>query len=137
MDAKAKVINYLGLWMGGSNPPTVKVCEWAFVYWVHVSGNRPTMLSKKIVDRYSEFEVLDVVGDRLIRDNKTNSFYCLRSPGFYCGSEWNICQIKKGTRISSGFPLDFATLKGDKFKALQNSKPQNIKELLIRRAIAA
>ena len=131
MNAAAKVSNYLSI-----SEHLLEVREWAFVYWVRVAGQRPTMLSKKMVDRYQELELMDVIGDSLVRDNRTGHFYSLRSAGYYCGQQWSIRHIAKGTRINSEYPVDFSCLPGDIYRESPSRRPQNLRQLLIRRAAA-
>lgn len=130
MNAAAKVSNYLAI-----SEHLLNVREWAFVYWVHVKGQRPTMLSKKIVDRYSELEVLVHNGDTIIRDNHDAALYIVRSAGFYTGGGASVKRIQKGERISafSEFPL----VKGETFRVGQTSRPTTVRELIAHRSYRA
>lgn len=81
-----------------------KVEEWEYVYWVLPHAGRPTMYSKKIVDRAAEIEVRTLSGDIAARDNKTGKAYILRSN---FGMGYSIKEVAPGQAISeySEFPL--------------------------------
>lgn len=130
MNAAAKVSNYLAI-----SEHLLEVREWTFVYWIHVQGQRPTMLSKKIVDRYSALEVLAHNGDTIIRDNHDGGLYIVRSAGFYTGGGASVKRIQKGERISaySEFPM----VKGETFRVGQTSAPKTVRELIAHRSFNA
>lgn len=123
MDAITKVSKYLGI-----NDRFIRVQEWAKVYWVCIKGQRPTLLSKKMVDRAAELEVkFTMGGEPVIRDNRTGDVYILRKP-CYGVSAWSI--KKASERISSS--ADFSQVKGQIFRAYAAAKPSNLRELMIR-----
>jgi len=78
VDIKSKVIRYLGLETREDKNEIVKVREWAYTYWVHVRGQRPTLLSKKLVDRHAYLKRGIVSpGFYLVIDTKTNKQYAV------------------------------------------------------------
>ncbi len=130
MNATAKVSNYLAI-----SEHLLEVREWAFVYWVHVEGQRPTMISKKIVDRYSELEVLAHNGDTIIRDGHDSVIYIVRSAGFYTGGGASVKRIQKGERVSAN--SEFPMVKGETFRVGQTSRPATVLELIAHRSYNA
>lgn len=80
MDALTKVQNYLGY-------EVTEVREWAFVYWVRPAHGRPTMVSKKIVDRSASIRIGFVGADIAAKDERTGKLYLIRKPGTWaCAS---------------------------------------------------
>lgn len=71
MDALDKVRTYTG-----RETSVVEVREWAYVYWVRFNTGRPTLLSKKLVDRAASIRVAyTVAGDAWVKDEVTNQHY--------------------------------------------------------------
>lgn len=126
MDAVTKVSGYLGI-----DERFLKVREWSKVYWVHVSGKRPTLLSKKLVDRAAQIRVgYTIAGDALVKDEVSGKCYILRSPGFYTREVWAIKEIK-----NPGLYSDFATTSGKSFEGRYTQKPSTVRELMVFKAV--
>lgn len=127
MDALTKVSQYLGI----NQRFIIKVAEWAKVYWVHVRGKRPTLLSKKFVDRASKIRIgYTIAGDALAKDEVTNKTYILLSPGHYGSGAWSIAEINNPSPYS-----EFC--QGIKVgNARYTEKPSTIRELMVLKAVA-
>lgn len=85
-----------------------EVREWAHVYWVRFAGQRPTMFSKKIVDRAFAFQVRTLNGDKAVRDTITGNVYILRS-NWSMG--YDIKRVEKGQAITDY--SDYAMVRGE------------------------
>lgn len=126
MDALKKVSTYLGI----THTP-IKVREWKYVYWVHVEGRKPTMLSKKMVDRAAFIKVgRTIAGDALMLDEKTGRAFIAREPGYYTNSAWGVKEIKpEQVKVS----LDYSDVRKpiSEFRVRPTDRPKTVRELMI------
>lgn len=126
MDALQKVSTYLGI----THSP-IKVREWAYVYWVHVEGRKPTFLSKKMVDRAAFIKVSHTIGgDALILDRKTGRAFIAREPGMYGLGTWGVKEIEPA---QAKLTLDYSDIRKpkEKFEVKMSNKPKTVRELMI------
>lgn len=131
MDAKTKVAQYLG-YTSELRIKYLEVREWASVYWVHVKGKRPTLLSKKLVDRASAIRVgYTVAGDYLIKDEKQGKCYIIRKP-CYGTSEFSIREIQEN-QVSK--EADFSDFRTEISRVFYSNKPQNLRQLMVMKAV--
>ncbi|MBW4677682.1 MAG: hypothetical protein KME52_27885 [Desmonostoc geniculatum HA4340-LM1] len=132
MEALTKVAQYLG-YASEIRIKNLEVREWANVYWVHIKGQKPTLLSKKLVDRTSQIRVgYTIAGEFLIKDEKQGKCYIIRTPGYYGTGEYSIREIKE-YQVSLG--ADFSDFRSEIHRAKYTQKPQNLRELMVFKAV--
>lgn len=129
MNTLQKVAHYTGYSIDFLNR-NAQIEEWASIYYLHIKGNRPQFLSKKMVDRAAKIECIPTIaGDKIINDRHTNKFYILREPGYYCGSDWSIKELKiKPKNIFVDFADFSGTITKIDYKTTKR-QPQNLREL--------
>lgn len=119
MNAAQKIQHFTGI-------KPVEVREWAYVYWVKLPGRRPTLYSKKIVDRASEIQVRYLISDRAARDTRTGKVYMIRSD-FQMG--YFLKEVAPGQSITDW--SDFSQVKGDVVAQVRhNPRPRRISEII-------
>lgn len=119
MSATEKIKHYTG-----RNPKEVR--EWAFVYWVNFGLGRPTLISKKLVDRASELQVIAKSSvDAIVRDHQTGNAYAVRCD--WVGQGF-VKEIQKGTRINLN-SFDYSALPGSG-ALVYHLKPCRVSELI-------
>lgn len=128
MNASEKVAFYLGV-----QAKSVKVQEWAKVYWVCLNGHRPTLLSKKLVDRASRINVsCTIAGDGMALDTATGRAFIFRAPGHYGNGLWSVKEIKPNQiNIWNDFS-DFSE-KSENIKFTH--KPGTVRELMVHKFV--
>lgn len=105
----------------------LEVREWAFVYWVKFPFGRPTLYSKKMVDRAAHIQVIRKhSSDAIVRDTLTGKAYATRSNWSF-GS--NIKEIAKGTAINLD-SFEFWQFKGPSVEVAHTRKPQRVSQLI-------
>jgi len=127
MDAFTKVQNYLGYQVS-------EVREWAFVYWVRPAfGGRPTMVSKRIVDRSADIRVGFVGADIAAKDERTGKTYLIRKPGNWTGAKrtYSIKEVKSVSAYST-FDNSIGLMVGE---VAYTAKPSTVREIMITKAI--
>lgn len=134
LSAKDKVAQYLGR-TSETRYETLEVREWAHVYWVHIYGRRPTMLSKKLVDRAAFLRIgYTVAGDYLVNDQKTSKFYIIRKPGMYGTGEFSLREIESSQVSRQADFSDFYNTPA--VSCFYSKKPQNLRQLMVLKAVA-
>lgn len=120
MNAKQKIQHI-------TNRLVVEVREWAFVYWVKFDSGRPTLYSKKMVDRAEHIQVIRVQSsDAIVRDTLTGKAYATRA-NWQLGH--SIKELPKGTAIDlSNF--DYAMLPGESIHVGHVRKPARVSHLI-------
>lgn len=109
----------------GRKPQEVR--EWAFVYWVKFSTGRPTLYSKKMVDRAAHIQVIrKSSSDAIVRDTLTGKAYASRS-NWQLGN--SIKELAKGTAINLD-SFEFALLPGQSVQVAFTRKPQRVSQLI-------
>lgn len=125
MSAVVKVASYLGV-----SEVRVTVQEWTKVYWVHVQGRRPTLLSKKLVDRAAQIRVgYTVSGQPLAKDEATGLTYILCKPGMESRGEWALAEIANPS-LSSEFWQG-----KNRVAARFTQNPVTVRELIVFKAV--
>lgn len=127
MDAFTKVKNYLGY-------EIAEVREWAYVYWVRPAfGGRPTMVSKKIVNRSASIRIGFAGADIAAKDEQTNTCYLIRKPGTWAGASREYA-IKQVDYINS-----YSTFDGSRGKIVgriaYTARPSTVREIMIAKAV--
>lgn len=126
MNAVTKVAQYLGI-----NQKFIVVQEWAKVYWVHVTGKRPTLLSKKMVDRASEIRVgYTVDGNAIIKDERTAKLYLIAKP-VYGVTSYGVYEMQSVSQYSEPWQ---GKKVGEVF-ANQIQKPSNLRDLMVIKSV--
>lgn len=125
MSIVAKIASYLGV-----SESRVTAQEWAKVYWVHVQGRRPTLLSKKLVDRAAQIRIgYTGSGQPLAKDEVTGQAYILCKPGMETLGEWAIAEIANPS-LSSEFWQG-----KNRVAARFTQKPATVRELIVFKAV--
>jgi hypothetical protein len=133
MDALTKVAQYLG-YASEVRIKNLKVVEWAKVYWVHIQGRRPTLLSKKLVDRSAHIRVkFTVAGESITKDEKTGRYFIIRNTGSdLTGYQYSIREIQEK---QASIEADFSRFNSEISHIKWTDKPSTVRELMIFKAI--
>lgn len=126
--AKQKVAQYLG-YTSEVRFQKLTVKEWAKVYWVHIEGRRPTMLSKKKVDRASQIRLnYTICGTAIALDENTGKYYAIKDLGF----EFAIKEIAKS---EATIWFDFSASRIQSLHVKYTENPSTVREMLVLKAI--
>ncbi len=119
MSAAQKIYHLTGM-----RPAEVR--DWAHVYWVRFEGQRPTMYSKKIVDRAAEIEARNLGGDKAARDLRSGKIYVLRA-NWSMG--YTIKEVTPGQGISNY--SDFSLVRGVNVADVgYTARPKRVSEII-------
>lgn len=125
MSAVEKVQGYTGR-------EVLEVREWAYVYWVRFAHSpRPTMLSKKIVDRAAEIRIGYVGADYAAKDERTGRMYLIRKPCYGVSG----FAIKEVTEVTQWSTFDNTPGKAVEGVASWVRKPSSVREIMVAKAM--